>query len=84
MELSGTRWTNIQFFNYDFNYSARMKITGFIQNHPLLSVDKHLENENFLKYNFVIFEGAEAAKLEKNPHAKEDVPLLICHSLGIK
>ncbi len=33
-----------------------------------------MENENFLKYIFVIFEGAEAAKLEKNPHAKEDAP----------
>ncbi len=62
-----------------------MKITGFIHNYPLLSVDKHfsMENENFLKYNFVIFEGAEAAKLKKNHHAKEEVPLLISHSLGL-
>ena len=62
---------------YDFNFSTRMKITGFIHSYPLLSVDKHfpMENENFLKCNFVIFEGAENIKLEINPHAKEDVPL---------
>ncbi len=37
--------------NYDFNNLSGMKITGFIHNYPLLSVDKHLsmENENSLK-----------------------------------
>ncbi len=56
-----------------------MKITCIIHEYPLLSVDKQLslENENSIKYNSLIFEGGEAAKL----HAKYTICADICQQM---